>query len=405
VIGLLLAMLGAAHASEVVVGTDAPSVQAAVDLASPGDTVVLPVGAWPGPVVVNKPLHLTSRGGTLDTAGEGHTLVLESPGIVVDKLHIRGSGDEMNTEDACIRTRPGATGAIIRDSRLENCLFGIWIHTTVGVKVLRTYVGGRPTVRDSDKGNGIHLFDASQLEIRGNEVVGTRDGIYVSATEFSVIADNDVSHQRYGIHYMYSYDNTISGNTAHDNNGGMALMGSFRLKVHHNRANGNRKQGLLFRDIQYCDIHHNEAAGNAEGMFFFSSLDNDIHHNVLRGNGAGARVWAGSERNRVWGNSFVGNREALFYVAASDQQWGLPEEGGNYWSDHIAWDQDGDGIADRPYRADTTVATVLHRWPQAVLLLNSPAMELIQASQARIPVLRTPTVVDPWPLARPPENP
>lgn len=401
----LLAVLGLAHAREVVVGTDAPTVQAAVEGAEPGDTVVLPEGGWPGPVVVDKTITLTSRGGTLDTSGVGHTLVLDAPDILVDHLHIRGSGDNMTTEDACIRTLPGATGSVIQDSRLDNCLFGIWIHTTKGVKVLRNTVGGRPDTRDADKGNGIHLFDAAQLEIRGNTVVGARDGIYVSATEFSVIADNIVSHQRYGIHYMYSYDNTISGNTAYDNNGGMALMGSFRLKVFDNKTNGNRKQGLLFRDIQYCDIHHNEAANNLEGMFFFSSLDNDIHHNVLRGNQAGARVWAGSERNRVWANSFIGNREALFYVSASDQQWGLEEEGGNYWSDHIAWDQDGDGIADRPYRADTTVATVLHRWPAAVLLLNSPAMELVQASQARLPVLRTPSVVDPWPLARPPEFP
>ena len=399
----LLALLGTAPAAELIVGTDAPTAQETVDLAVDGDVVVLPEGSWSGPVVVDDTITLTSRGGTLTSSGEGHTLVLDAPGVVVDGLTILGSGEEMNTEDACIRTLPGATGSIIQDSRLENCLFGIWIHTTVGVRVLRNYVGGRPDLRDSDKGNGIHLFDASQLEIRGNNVVGSRDGIYVSATEFSTIADNDVSHQRYGIHYMYSYDNTISGNTAHDNNGGMALMGSFRLKVHHNKTNRNKKQGLLFRDIQYCDIHHNEAANNLEGMFFFSSLDNDIHHNVLRGNQAGARVWAGSERNRVWANSFIGNREALFYVSASDQQWGLEDQGGNYWSDHIAWDQDGDGIADRPYRADTTVATVLHKWPQAVLLLNSPAMELVAASQARLPVLRTPSVVDPWPLARPPE--
>lgn len=393
-----------ASAREWIVGRDAPGVQDAVDAAAPGDTIVLPDGDWPGPVRVEKRIGLTSRGGALVTSGVGHTLILDAPGIVVDGLRIVGSGDEMNSEDACIRTTPRATGSVVRASELDGCLFGIWIHTTVGVKLVDNRIGGRPGVRDADKGNGIHLFDASDLEIRGNVVHGARDGIYVSATERSVIADNDVSEQRYGIHYMYSYDNTISGNVARHNHGGIALMGSQRLKVFGNVASDNSHVGILFRDVQYCDIHHNIAEGNDEGLFFYSSLDNDIHHNRLQGNRVGARVWAGTERNRLWANAFVGNGAPVYYVSASDQSWGTDEAGGNYWSDHLAWDQDADGFADRPYRADVTVATLLHAFPQAVLLLESPALELVRAAQARLPALRVPSVLDPRPLVRAPRD-
>jgi nitrous oxidase accessory protein len=396
-------LLAVAWSAELVVGTDAPTVQAAVDLAKDGDVVVLPEGRWPGPVRVNKRLTVTSRGGTLVSTGVGHTVILEAPGAVLDGLIVQGSGDDLRGPDACVRVEPGATGAEIRGAHLSDCLFGVWIHETAGVKVLESEIIGRPEARDSDKGNGIHLFDATELEIRGNVVKGARDGIYVAATEQSFITDNDVSEQRFGIHYMFSYDNTISGNIARNNTAGIALMGSFRLKVFDNVATDNQRQGMLFRDLQHCDIHHNDVARNGEGFFFYSSLDNDIHHNVLRGNLSGARIWAGTERNKVWANAFIANGQQIVYISPDDLVWGT-EDGGNYWSDHMAWDQDGDGLADRPYRADASTAALLYRWPAAVLLLASPALELLSALSERVPLLRVPTIVDLHPLIQPAEG-
>lgn len=396
ILWLLTAALGAEH----VVGRDAPTVQATVQLASPGDTVVVPEGDWPGPVNVDRAITLMSRGGRVVSTGEGSTITVSAPGAILDGLRVQGSGTSMEQQDSCVWIEPAAAGASVRHSQLSDCLFGIWIKTTPGVVVLGNTVDGRADLTDSDKGNGIHLFDASGLEVRGNTVRGARDGIYVTATETSVIADNHISDVRFGIHYMYSYDNTISGNTAQNNTVGIALMGSFRLKVFGNTATDNARQGMLFRDLQYCDIHHNTVQGNGEGLFFYSSLDNDVHHNVLRGNQTGARLWAGTERNRIWANAFLVNRQQVYYVAAHDQTWGIEGEGGNYWSDHLAWDQDGDGLADRPYRADAATAALLHRWPAAVLLLSSPSMELIRSLQQRLPVLSVPTILDPQPLVQ-----
>lgn len=387
------------------VGEDAPTLAATLDLAADGDRVRLPLGEWQGPAVVERSITLVGEGGVLLPPERGDSLQLLAPGAVVQGLHIAGSGDDMNEEDACVWIGPEARGAVVRDSTLRDCLFGIWVHTTTDVQLIDNDIEGRAGVRDADKGNGIHLFDATGLVVRGNQVRHARDGIYVSATEDSLIADNDVSTHRYGIHYMFSYDNRLEGNIAHNNNGGIALMQSRRLVVAHNRASGNRKQGILFRDAQGCDIHHNVLHDNGEGMFFFSSVDNDIHHNHLQGNQHGVRVWAGSYDNRVWANNFIGNQLPVFYVSAYDQEWGHPEEGGNHWSDHLAWDQDGDGISDRPYRADSALARTLHQWPAAILLLNSPAMELIRAAQQRLPALRSPSIVDPRPLVRPVELP
>ena len=67
---------------------------------------------------------------------------------------------------------------------------------------------------------------------------------------------------------------------------------------------------------------------------------------------------------------------------------------GNYWGDYLGWDQDGDGFGDRPYRLDSFTASLIHRFPAAVLLVRSPALELLSHLEQTLPILRVPTIID-----------
>jgi len=271
------------------------------------------------------------------------------------------------------------------------------VHETAGVEISGNRITGRVELRPTDRGNGIQLFDASRLVVRDNHVADVRDGIYVSATEDSLIEGNTAENVRFGIHYMYSYRNTVRGNATNDSVIGIALMESHHLVVTDNTAHGNERNGLLFRDVLGSEIRRNDLRRNGNGMFFYSSTENVIEDNVVRDNEIGLKVWAGSRRNRVSGNVIVGNREQVFYVGAEDQVWG--ETGrGNHWGDYLGWDQDGDGIGDRPHRVDSFTASLLVRYPSAALLLRSPALEVLTHLADRMPLLRTPTVIDRAPL-------
>jgi len=272
-------------------------------------------------------------------------------------------------------------------------LFGIWLQEVTDVRVLGNEISGRSGAHPANKGNGIHLHDCARLEIRANTISEARDGIYVSATEDSLIVENNVSNQRFGIHYMYSYRNELRDNVANGNSGGIALMQSRDLRVIDNIANDNRRHGILFRDTVDSVIVGNSAVGNNEGFFFFSSVRNKISGNSFANNNIGMRVWAGTVDNNIEGNSFINNRRQVFYVASEDQTWGS-----NYWSDYLGWDQDKDGRGDRVYRSEAFSSRLLHRYPAAVLLLSSPTLELLAHLQARVPALRFPSVVDPAPL-------
>jgi len=377
--------------------SDGGTLQSVVDAAAPGDVIEIDEGVFAGPVRIEKPLVLRGRGGVIDGGGRGTPLVLAAAGITVEGVRVRDSGEDVGVPDACIYLEPGATDAVLRGSTLERCAFGIWVHETAGVEISGNRITGRVELRPTDRGNGIQLFDASRLVVRDNHVADVRDGIYVSATEDSLIEGNTAENVRFGIHYMYSYRNTVRGNATNDSVIGIALMESHHLVVTDNTAHGNERNGLLFRDVLGSEIRRNDLRRNGNGKFFYSSTENVIEDNVVRDNEIGLKVWAGSRRNRVSGNVIVGNREQVFYVGAEDQVWG--ETGrGNHWGDYLGWDQDGDGIGDRPHRVDSFTASLLVRYPSAALLLRSPALEVLTHLADRMPLLRTPTVIDRAPL-------
>lgn len=387
----------AATAAVIRVGRDAPSPEAAVAAAQEGDVVELPAGDWPGPLRLDKALTLRGLGGVLDGGGVGTVLTIDAPGARVEGLQLANGGDDVGAPDACIFITKRATGAVVRDSTMRGCTFGIWVHQTRGVRILDNRIEGHTRLRVADRGNGIHLFDASELVVRGNRISRARDGIYVSATEDSLIEGNLTEEQRFGIHYMYSHRNTLRGNTSRDNIIGMALMESHHLVVEDNEILRNERYGILFRDVQFSTIHGNRLEHNGSGMFFFSSTENSIRRNRIANNDVGLKIWAGTRRNVIEENQIVGNRQQVFYVGAEDQVWGTTGRG-NYWGDYIGWDQDGDGVGDRPHRVDSFKARLIYQYPATVLLLHSPALEMLSHLSDRLPLLQTPTVVDLAPL-------
>ncbi|MCB9738701.1 MAG: nitrous oxide reductase family maturation protein NosD [Deltaproteobacteria bacterium] len=389
-----------AAARTIRVGVDAQDLPAALALAVDGDTVALGGRTHHGGVRLER--AVTLRGpGTIDGGGKGHVVEVHAAGVRLVDLAVVGSGADLMRSDACVWFGPKARGSAASALRLERCTFGLYVHETHGVRIERCSVRGSETGLRSARGNGIHLFDAEDTHVLDNVVTGGRDGIYVSATEHSTIARNRMSRTRFGVHYMFSLHNVLRGNVAEDNVTGFAIMESHHIDVVGNQALRNSDHGILFRDATDSEIAHNLAEFNGEGLFFFSSVDNRVHHNRVLHNGVGAKVWAGSDRNEVAHNAFVGNRRQIFYVASSDLRWGTGGVG-NHWGDYLGWDQDGDGVGDRPYRVDSFVAHLLYRFPQAGLLVRSPALELLAMLSDKMPLWQVKTVIDERPLARPP---
>ncbi|TDR56886.1 nitrous oxidase accessory protein [Halomonas ventosae] len=393
--------------------------QPLIERAASGDRLILPEGRYPGPLVIDRTLTLSGEpGAVIDGGGAGHAVVLDAPNIVIEGVTVENWGANLTEMDAGLFVEESASGSVIRDSRLEGPGFGIWLDAVSDVRVLDNVIRGDAAVRSQDRGNGVHLFNSRNVRVEGNDIRHTRDGIYIDTTSQSLLRGNHMQALRYGVHYMYAYDNRVEANTTRDTRTGYALMQSKRLEVIGNRSEGDRNYGILMNNITGSTLRGNHVTGahqrrdaqgkglvsGAEGkaLFVYNAQYNRFEANRFAESDIGIHLTAGSEDNELVGNAFVDNRQQVMYVATRAQEWS--EAGrGNYWSDYLGWDLDGDGVGDTPYEPNDAMDRLLWRYPVARLLIHSPAVLALRWVQRQFPVFRPQGVKDSHPLMNEPD--
>lgn len=397
-IGLLPAR--AATVTPVAVGG---SLEAAVAAAVPGTVLRLAPGVHEGPVTIDRTLVLEGEpGAVIEGPGRGSVIVLKARGSVVRGLVIRGSGTSLATEDAGVYVEKAATKAVVEGNVLEGNLFGVFLKGSAEAVVRDNRIEGRQDLRMSERGNGVHVWNAPGAKVVGNDIRWGRDGIFVTTSERNEFAENRFADLRFAVHYMYTNRSVVRDNVSIGNHVGYALMFSKDIRVLRNLSRGDRDHGLLFNYANDSAIADNAVAdGGEKCVFIYNANKNTFRRNRFEGCGIGIHFTAGSESNVVSGNAFVGNRFQVKYVGTRNLVW--TENGvGNYWSDQAAFDLNGDGIADQPYRPNGLVDHILWRVPRAKLLLTSPVMQVLKQAQAAFPAILPGGVVDMAPLMRPP---
>lgn len=217
-------------------------------------------------------------------------------------------------------------------------------------------------------------------------------------------------------------------------------MFSNRLKIIGNVSDGDRDHGLLLNSANGSEIRGNRVTGRMQPadrwlsagvqsdqdmpkvdvaeatpgqgdrlgpekcVFIYNANRNRFSDNRFEGCSIGIHFTAGSEGNTMSGNAFINNRNQVKYVGTRYIDWSFQGRG-NYWSDNPAFDLDGDGIADNPYRPNDLIDQVLWTSPQAKLLTTSPAVQVIRWAQAQFPALLPGGVTDSHPLMDPATGP
>ncbi|MFC2967919.1 nitrous oxide reductase family maturation protein NosD [Acidimangrovimonas pyrenivorans] len=397
---LSLAPLVAA-AAEVTVLPGPEALARAIATARPGDVLTLEQGRYAGPVTLNKPLTLTGRGAEIAGRGAGTVITVTAPDVTLRGLTVTGAGRRLDHLDSGIALEKGARRAVVEDSRLIGNLIGVDVQGAQDVTVRNNTIVGRDDLRVPERGPGIYVWNAPGLLVEGNRISKGRDGVFVTTSNQATYRRNVMTNLRYAFHSMYSNRLVIEDNISRGNTMGFALMYSRRLKVTGNLSDGDSAHGFFMNFANHAVIAHNEVRhGGEKCLFVYNSNVNRIIANRFEGCGIGVHFTAGSERNAISGNAFIGNRLQVKYVGTRWLEWS--ENGtGNYWSDHVAFDIDGDGRADSPYRPNTAIDRVVWSQPMAKLLMGSPAVQLIRWSQQRFPGLLPGGVIDSAPLVSP----
>lgn len=372
--------------------------------ASPGDVLILQPGQYLGAIVIDRPLTLTGgHEAIIDGMGDGTVISIDASDVTIQNLTVTGSGLNSEETDAGIKILRKADRAIVENNRVLNNLHGVDVHGGRDALVRNNTIEGTRQPRMNDRGNGIYIWNSPGTVIEGNSVRWGRDGIFSNASRTGTYRNNLFRDLRFAVHYMYTNDSEVSGNVSIGNHLGYAIMFSNRVVIKDNLSLSDISHGVMLNFANNADVSGNLVRGGPDRCtFIYNAHKNLIYDNHFEGCNIGVHFTAGSERNVLTGNAFVGNRTQVKYVGTRDIEWSF-EGRGNYWSDHASFDLGGDGIADSPFRPNDLMDHILWSQPAASLLTGAPAVQLIRWAQSSFPATLPGGVVDSAPLMRAPE--
>lgn len=410
-----------------------PSLQARIDAAAPGDTIVVDGGMHDGPFVIDTALVLVGTNGAhLKGDEQTHVVTIAANGVTLQGFRITDSGTQLGQDHAGVMVK--GHRATIRANHLADVLHGIYVKGKNRAVIVENTIGGPPTVTRqlslaearqyencsvppgggscdvplvaAQRGNGIHLWNALHSTITHNTVHHTRDGMYFSHSDHTYAAHNTVHDVRYGLHYMYSDDNTFEHNVFYDNASGSALMYSDNITVRSNVFRDNRTQrgyGLLLQTMTDGRFTDNRMTRNGTGVYLENSTRNTFEKNVVAANYRGLRMTGSSMENRFSENVIRGNLNtaALAGVSATNA-WQI-DGVGNYWGPRGLLDLDGDSVSELPHRTVDVVGARREAFPYVGLLAGSPGLALLAEALERVSLPGVPTITDDYPLMRPPD--
>jgi nitrous oxidase accessory protein len=354
--------------------------------------VVVPPGVYHEHVAIGKPVTLDGRGQVVvDGGGKGTLVTAKNAAVTLRGLTLRSSGDSFTAEDAAVRLE-NADGSVVEDCRLEDVLFGLYIAQSSRCSFRRLFIGGKK-LEMPRRGDGVRLWYSDDTALEDIDMADSRDFVIWFAHR-TVVRRCRVTGGRYGLHYMYCDDNRFEDNVFAGNQVGGTIMYSRRITLARNRferSRGPSAYGLLLKDADDVVAEDNEFVDNTRGLYFDNSPQAedgscDIRRNVFALNDAGVSILPSTRRVRFDGNTFADNLAQVEVIGRGDPAKNLWT--GNYWSDHVPYDADGDGTADLPYRPESSYEDLVAAHPELAILRFSPSVAALELAARLFPLGR-----------------
>ncbi len=373
------------------------SIAEAVELASPGATILIKSGVYKeGEINIKKSLHLKGEGDVVvDGEGAGIFHIL-SDDVEISGLKLINVKTSYTQEHAAIHSYK-SKNLSIHDNVIENVFFGILLEKSKQGKVYNNAV--KSYAEDEyNSGNGIHLWHCDDLEVRNNEVTGMRDGIYLEFVSNSKVLENTSHHNlRYGLHFMFSNNDEYRDNVFRENGAGVAVMFSKYIIMENNRFVSNwgmASYGLLLKEITDASIVDNLFEKNTIAIKTEGSNRITYDSNIFRRNGWAMKIMGACYENSFTRNDFLSNAFDVSYQGSMNDNVFI----NNYWSDYNGYDLDKDGYGDIPYRPVKLFSYVVNRTPETIVLLRSLFVDIINLSEKVSPVFTPDHLIDAQPL-------
>ena len=391
--------------------------QAAIASAQDGDTIEVPGGMYPGPIVIDKSVQLIGRDQPIVTGDKTGTVVtITAPDVTFDGFIVQGSGREPDQNHSAIFANH-APRVIIRNNEVRQSLFGIYLAGSPDSVVDHNLIRGDTTLDLGRRGDGLRLWESNNTTLSSNQVLEARDVVLWYSTGLK-IHDNVIRNGRYGIHFMYSSNADVERNLITDNSIGVFLMYSDNVNLRRNIFQHNRGPsgyGLGFKDNDGAIIEDNLILDNRVGIF----LDNSpftpdstgmFRNNEVSFNDIGVSFLPSTRGNIFTDNTFRENQEQVAIQgggALRPNDWSHNGRG-NFWSDYAerGYDADGDGVGDVAYEADRLFENLADTNSALRFFIYSPAVQALEFAAQTFPLAKpVPKLKDEHPLMESPIDP
>jgi len=261
------------------VPADQPTIQAGIDAAAAGDTVLVANGIYRGEG--NRDIDFQGKAITVTSEGGANACIIDCGGIAENQFHTGFIFHQHETDTSVLQ------GFTIRNGNMAtgSATFGGAIYCrTASPRIAWNIITGN----QADDGGAIYCGYGAAPTIVGNIINGNRAysgaGIHCGNNSSPHIALNTISGNR-----ASEYWNGIGG-------------GIYCAATSVPTIVGNRIVGNVAND-------HYEFPGRGGGIYCISNLPGEISQNEIRGNsaGLGGGIYIASERSELVNNVFIGN--------------------------------------------------------------------------------------------------
>ena len=402
VIGLILfvALFAKAERLNICQACFYKTIKSALDASGDGDTLVLKKGVYKefGLVISSSIYFIGEDGAVVDGENKGEVITIVADNVTLQNLTIQNVGTSYIEDRAGIRVKKSKDFTLL-NNRLYNTFFGIYLEHAKNGIIEGNIVKG-DAQDEMSSGNAIHLWYSKNVIIKNNVTHFHRDGIYLEFVDSSRIINNlSEDNLRYGLHFMFSNNDDYENNTFRRNGAGVAVMFSKKINMINNIFENNwgrSAYGLLLKEIYDAEILQNVFEENTIGIFVEGSTRINYAYNQFKRNGWAIKISGGCLDNKISKNNFISNTFDLSLGSTMKHN----SFDGNYWTEYNGYDLDYDGIGDIPHRPVKMFNFVINQTPEAIILLRSLFVDLLNFAEKVSPVFSSGKVEDSAPLMK-----
>lgn len=395
---LFVAVFLHSQSIEVCASCTIKSIKSALEVAGSGDTIFVKKGMYKEHnIEVTKRVYIQGEPGVIiDAEGNGGFTFFKANNFVLKGIKLINVTVSYTLDRAAIKVIK-SNDFIIENCVLENVFFGIMIARSKRGIIRGNTISGTSKV-EASSGNGVHAWKCEKLTISGNKLFKLRDGIYLEFIKNTEVFDNlSFDNIRYGLHFMFSNNNVYHHNEFRNNGAGVAVMFSKFVTMHHNKFRlnwGSASYGLLLKEIYDAEIYSNLFEKNTIGINAEGSTRINFKNNTFLSNGWAVKVRGACYTVNFEKNNFLQNALDFAYNSKiHDNTFDY-----NYWSEYTGYDLDKDGYGDVPFRPVKLFSYIVNKTPEAIVLLRSLFVDIINFSEKVSPVFTPDNLMDTKPL-------